>query len=123
MSAPIGKRYPIDATHDVREGDEIRFVEHSKSGKLRRIDAVVNRRLMHKDGFNYKEVFELSITGSKGPDAPKVGDQTLRNVSHLRECGVARKKRQYELGAPTVLRSLYPFNKSLDSFWDMTKIQ
>lgn len=113
MSAPTGKRYPLDATHDMRQGDEIRFVEHSKSGKPRRVDAVLNRRLMHKDGFNYKEVFELSITGSKGPGAPKVGDQTLRNISHLKECGVARKKRQHELGAPTVLSSLHPFNRGL----------
>ena len=121
MPAPIGKSYPVDGTHDVRQGDEIRFVERSNSGQPRRVDAIVNRQLMHNDGFNYKEVFELTITGSKGPGAPKVGDETLRNISHLRECGVARKQRRNELGVPNILRSLPPFNRSLGSFWD--KIQ
>ena len=87
MSAPISKRYPINGTHDVREGDEIRFVEYSESGQLRRIDAKVIGQLKGQGAL------QLKVIRAKGPDAPKVGDETLRNVSHLRECGVARKQR------------------------------
>lgn len=87
MPAPIGKRYPIDGTNDMREGDEIRFVEYSESGQPRRIDAKVIGQLKGQGAL------QLKVIGARGPDAPKVGDETLRNISHLRECGVARKQR------------------------------
>lgn len=87
MPAPISKRYPIDGTQDVKEGDEIRFVEYSHSGQPRSVDAKVIGQLKGRGAL------QLKVMRARGPGAPKAGEQTLRNISHLKECGVARKKR------------------------------
>lgn len=123
MYTQPSKDFPITGTEDIRVDDEIRFVEPSKSGKsLVCIDARVKSTLSGQD------VVKLLVMRAKGPSAPKVGKTTLRSKSRLIECGFTRKQRRYELGAPTVLSSLHPFNRSphfiMDAFFrDTTKIQ
>lgn len=108
MYTQPSKDFPITGTEDIRTEDEIRFVEPSKSGKsLVCIDARV------KDMLSNQDVVKLLVIRAKGPSAPKVGTTTLRNKSRLIECGFIRKKRQHELGTPTGLSSLHPFNRGL----------